>query len=274
MRGLKETLCTSGERSVGSTSNIEARTATSAGDSANSLPNRRASICHSFAVGYNTQNRPARMDAARRGTTPRVHITLFLLGGRMQTTEVRTFDAGRRVQGLLDTNAPTIGTAVPPSLRAKFDAAVSQIVQFQHEQDAATAATNGETVNQAALRSDLFKHLVAPVGKVAKINLRQSTDLPALVVAAAVQRRSDFVVKGNTLADTASKYELMFVDHGLPADFIAQIRAGATLTRHRTKINAVGSGRLQAKRHAAQHTIHRKDGTVISTRSYAVSPIA
>ena len=146
----------------------------------------------------------------------------------MKTTEVRTFDAGRRVQGFLDTNAPTIGTAVPPSLRAKFDAAVSQIVQFQHEQEAATAAAKGETVNQAALRSDLFKHLVAPIGKVAKINLRQSNDLPALVVPAAAQRRKDFVAKVNTLADTASKYEPMFVEHGLPADFIAQIRAGAT----------------------------------------------
>ena len=105
----------------------------------------------------------------------------------MKTTEVRTLDAGRRVQGFLDTNAPSIGTAVPPSLRAKVDAAVSQLVQFRLDQEAATAAAKGETVNQAALRSDLFKHLVAPIGKVAKINLRQSTDLPALVVPAAVR---------------------------------------------------------------------------------------
>ena len=49
---------------------------------------------------------------------------------------------------------------------------------------------------------------------------------------------------------------------------------GAILTRHRLKATAVDSGRLQAKRHAAQHTIHRKDGTVISTRSYATSPVA
>jgi hypothetical protein len=209
-------------------SNVEARTATFAGALSTGLPKSASVICDPFTVGYHTQHRPARMDAARRGTTPRVHITLFLFGGCMKTTEVRTFDAGRRVQGFLDTNAPTIGTAVPPSLRAKVDAAVSQLVQFELDQEAATAAANGETVNQAALRSDLFKHLVAPIGRVAKINLRQSTDLPALVVPAAAQRRSDFVAKVNSLADTASKYEPMFIDHGLPADFIAQIRAGAT----------------------------------------------
>ena len=45
------------------------------------------------------------------------------------------------------------------------------------------------------------------------------------------------------------------------------------LSNHRTKATAVDSGRLIAKRHGAQHTIHRKDGTVITSRSYAVSPI-
>ena len=48
---------------------------------------------------------------------------------------------------------------------------------------------------------------------------------------------------------------------------------GVVLSTHKTKINAVASGRLVAKRHGAQYTIHRKDGTVIQTRSYAVSPL-
>src|SRR5258708_33294392 len=108
----------------------------------------------------------------------------------MKTTEVRTRDAGRRVQGFLDTNAPSIGTAVPPSLRAKVDAAVSQLVQLRLDQEEGTAAAKGETVNQAAVRSDLFKHLVAPIGQVAKINLRQSNNLPALGDPAALRSGS------------------------------------------------------------------------------------
>jgi hypothetical protein len=49
---------------------------------------------------------------------------------------------------------------------------------------------------------------------------------------------------------------------------------GVVLSTHRTKAIAVADGRLLAKRHGAQYTIHRADGTVISTRSYAKSPIA
>jgi hypothetical protein len=48
---------------------------------------------------------------------------------------------------------------------------------------------------------------------------------------------------------------------------------GVVLSSHKTKTVAVASGRLVAKRHGTQLTIHRKDGTVIATRSYAVSPL-
>jgi hypothetical protein len=48
---------------------------------------------------------------------------------------------------------------------------------------------------------------------------------------------------------------------------------GKVLSRHRTKEAAIEEGRRIAKRHAEQFTIHRKDGSVIVTRSYEVSPI-
>ena len=79
MRGAAETACTSRERSIGSTSNVAPRTATFAGDLPKGLPNSASVTCDPFTVAYHTQHRPARMDAARWGTTPRVHITLSLL---------------------------------------------------------------------------------------------------------------------------------------------------------------------------------------------------
>jgi hypothetical protein len=49
---------------------------------------------------------------------------------------------------------------------------------------------------------------------------------------------------------------------------------GVVLTRHKTKVAAVAGGRLIAKRHGTAFTIHRVDGSVITTRSYAPGPIA
>jgi hypothetical protein len=55
--------------------------------------------------------------------------------------------------------------------------------------------------------------------------------------------------------------------------WISQVN-GVALTTHKTKTTAVASGRLVAKRHGTRFTVHRKDGSVIETRSYAVSPVA
>jgi hypothetical protein len=147
----------------------------------------------------------------------------------MKTTQVRTFDAGRRVEGFLDANAALIGTAVSALLRAKLDAAVTQLDQLRLDQETSKAAAAGETTNQAALRSDLFKHLVGPIGEVAKLNLKGSADYQALVVSAAAVKKSEFVTKVNSQADAAAKYAQLFIDHSLPADFLAQIKAGVAL---------------------------------------------
>lgn len=48
---------------------------------------------------------------------------------------------------------------------------------------------------------------------------------------------------------------------------------GVILSTHRAKTSAVAEARLLAKRHGANLTIHRRDGSVMRTQSYTVSPI-
>jgi hypothetical protein len=48
---------------------------------------------------------------------------------------------------------------------------------------------------------------------------------------------------------------------------------GAVVSEHKEKQTAIKSGRLVAKRHGMQFTVHRTNGTVIETRSYAPSPV-
>jgi hypothetical protein len=45
------------------------------------------------------------------------------------------------------------------------------------------------------------------------------------------------------------------------------------LSRHDTKVVAIAAGKRKAKRHGARLTVHRTDGTVISTKNYAPSPL-
>ena len=61
------------------------------------------------------------------------------------------------------------------------------------------------------------------MGRIARHALGTSPDFEALVVPASVTRKGDFMNKVNAVAGAASKHEQDFVDHGMPADFIAQL---------------------------------------------------
>jgi hypothetical protein len=54
----------------------------------------------------------------------------------------------------------------------------------------------------------------------------------------------------------------------------ANVANGVVLSAHRDKATAVADARLLAKRHGAKLTIHRRDGSVVKTQSYGVTPIA
>jgi hypothetical protein len=125
----------------------------------------------------------------------------------MKSTDVRTLDAGRRVQVFLDAQATALGKTVLPSLRAKLDDAVTQLTAFQVEQGSAEGAAKGETVNQAGLRDDLYQKFMVPVARAAKVALKGAPEFPKLVVSALARRKADFVSTATQFADAATKDE-------------------------------------------------------------------
>ena len=54
----------------------------------------------------------------------------------------------------------------------------------------------------------------------------------------------------------------------------ANVANDVVLSTHKDKATAVADGRLLAKRHGAKLTIHRRDGSVVTTQAYSPSPIA
>jgi hypothetical protein len=143
----------------------------------------------------------------------------------MQSTRIRTLDAGRRVQVCLDTQAAALGNAVSPTLRAKLDDAVTQLGGFQVEQATAQGTALGETVNQAALRDALYQKFMVQIGRTAKVALRDTPEYPNLVVPATARRKLGFPATANQFADAAAKHEAVIVEHGMPADFLVQLHA-------------------------------------------------
>jgi hypothetical protein len=146
----------------------------------------------------------------------------------MKGIYVQGLDTGQRVQGFLTTEAAAIGPIVPAPLRAQLDDAVTQLASSELAQGAADAAARGETTKQLGLRDGVYTSFVGPIGATAKKKLATASELPALVVPAKARHTKAFVALASAAATAAALYTQVFIDNGLPADFIAQLQAGLT----------------------------------------------
>lgn len=176
----------------------------------------------------------------------------------MQLTQLNVLDTGRRVQALLDSQSAALGAAVPPLLRAQLDTAVTQLASSGQDQEGLASATPGEIVNQGAMRAALKVDFLDPMARIARHALRGSPDFQTLVVLASVTRKGEFMNKVNAVADAAAKHEQDFIDRGMPADFIAQLRA------------AVGALNASIERHGKQIGLSRQAGKGIKDSTKAV----
>ena len=82
----------------------------------------------------------------------------------------------------------------------------------------------GEAVNQAALRKIFRAQFMRPIARIAKASLKTAGEYPTLAVASSRLRKGDFVNAAQALADAAAKHEQAFLEGGMPADFLAQMR--------------------------------------------------
>jgi hypothetical protein len=182
----------------------------------------------------------------------------------MKSTHFPVLDTGRRVQGFLDAQAAALGAAVPATLRAQLDDGVAQGTAFQLEQGASTSAAKGETSKQQLIRDDLYARFLHPVEGVAKKKLKgvaSVTEFASLVISSAFRHGNKLLSKATELADAAVKYEKIFVDNGLPADFIAQLKAGlADITA-----SEAARGRQVSRRTAATAGLVAADKAIRAT---------
>jgi hypothetical protein len=185
----------------------------------------------------------------------------------MQLSQNNVSDTGRRVQTFLDSQSAVLGTTVPATLRAQLDTAMTQLTTSGQDQESLASAVRGELASQVAMRKALKVDFLTPMGRIARHSLSTSPDFPALVVPASVKRKGDFMIKVNAVADAAAKHEQEFVDHGMPADFIAQLRTavGALNASVDTRGNQKGlltqaSKGIKDSTKAVRDVLHVTDG--------------
>jgi hypothetical protein len=142
----------------------------------------------------------------------------------MQSAQLKTLEAARRIQGFLDSQGAVRRTAVTPSLRAQLDAAVNELAACQLEQRRAQDMARTETAIRAAYRRDVYDRFLSPIGGIAKHSLGSVSELRALVMPAAPGRCDNFVTRATILADAVEPYKEVFMTYGMPAGFVDQLR--------------------------------------------------
>jgi hypothetical protein len=188
----------------------------------------------------------------------------------MRGEVTRVLGALRSSQGFLDDHAVLLDEVNKSGARKTLDDVATQLTAHAVNQDAGHRQSQGETANQQALRAALRLGNMKPIAEVAKMKLRDVPNFKALTLPRSNMRGARLVATAGAMADAASGYVQVFVDAGLPADFLAQLRNAAEglskslaerAQNQRLRAGATEGLRAQAKR--GRSVLRLLDGLVV-----------
>ena len=165
----------------------------------------------------------------------------------MKSTQKQIIESYRRVQVFLTVN-PLPPPATYGAAKDLLDDVVARLTTHSGDQEATTRLGMAETQRQRTLRRLLREQHLRPIAEVANAALR---DLPgidkATRVPAAQLPTTKLLAAAAAFREAATPYEQVFVQHGLSADFLAQLDAAieelqqAEQGHNRTKQRRVGA---------------------------------
>jgi hypothetical protein len=133
----------------------------------------------------------------------------------------------RRVQRFLDDNAAILDSVNKSGARKNLNAVAAQIGAHAVDQDGGVRGSKGETARKKRLSMQLrFDHM-RPIAEVAKQNLRDAPEFKSLGLPRYTLRNARLTAAARAMADAATPHVSVFIDHGLQATFIDDLRAAA-----------------------------------------------
>jgi hypothetical protein len=145
----------------------------------------------------------------------------------MKHRQTRVLDSLRGTQGFLDDNNTLLAAINKSGARRTLDDVVTQLSTHAVNQDAGTRMSQGETANQKSLRHTLRFNHMKPIADVARMHLREVPNFIALTRPRNNVSAAHLIAAASGMADAAAPYAEVFVDAGLAADFLEQLRQAA-----------------------------------------------
>ena len=179
----------------------------------------------------------------------------------MRTSSAVVLDSGRRVQRFLDANGGALAAANGSAARKKLDQAVAALESNANELEAKTQQGVGETAKQRTLRLALLT-LMRSINRVGRLFLADVPDFSPLRMPGQKVKLHVLLEKAYAMQQAAVPQAQVFIDGGLPADFLARLQAAidaiAASTGDRTD---VGSARVVATGGTLEQAVNVRKAT-------------
>jgi len=147
----------------------------------------------------------------------------------MTNRQKAELDALHRMQVFVHQNGDALGTVMQAPSRTGLDDAVTALETQAGSQSAALVYATSQTTQKFSAREDLRLHHMNPIAAIARISLAGT---PQIIDLRTPRKNIDdvrLVAAANGMAQAAALYTQVFIDHKLPADFIAQLEAATAV---------------------------------------------
>jgi hypothetical protein len=161
----------------------------------------------------------------------------------MKHSQGQTYQAGRRIQAFLDANDSLLGSINKSATRTELDTVVDTLGWDAGMQATGRATARGESANQRTLRLALRLNHMRPIAAIAKLKLRAVPNFAALTLPKSRLTGKSLVAYATGMGGAAQPYEQVFVDAGLPADFLARLSAATAAVEASIVTRSTARGR-------------------------------
>ena len=162
----------------------------------------------------------------------------------MRSIQSRVLEAIRRARDFLDKYTTLLDVVNKSGARKTLDDVVTQLTENAVNQDNGARVSKGETANQRTLRLAIRFNYIKPINEVAKLKLRDVPNFKKTFAMPPSDARGPRIAAAAVaMADAATPFAQTFIDAGLPADFITQLRDAAETLNVSLDNRAQGQGK-------------------------------
>lgn len=187
----------------------------------------------------------------------------------MRTSQGNMLLSLRAVEAFLDENAASLTGVIYTGTRQKLKDAIAELSGHASDQTGNALAAQGATRTQEAARRMLMRDHMAPITRIAKAELPDTPEVEPLRMPRGRPTAPRLAAAADGMAKAAAKHASVFIDAGLPTDFISQLNSAVEAmlaaisdrSQSRGKRKSATTG-IKARLTAGRKTVHVLDAFV------------